>query len=184
MSPNPAAQQANLPGRPGSFAPNFQPPPNFANINFNAPVIRLGTMGSAKDGGNQGGERGDGNQRRGLGMEHQRPRENATLNAPTREEVMRTLFIGKIPLTMLDLDLETVLRSAGSLRKWTRAFDAENKPCTFGFAEYEDAVSLQTAIEILPDIEVPVVRQEMKSEKTEESDPVESVRLLVRISWL
>lgn len=72
-------QQANTqqPGRPG-FPPNFQPPANMPNINFSAPVIRLGTSGPAKAAAPEmGRERGpDGPGRRGglgsTGMDPQR----------------------------------------------------------------------------------------------------------------
>ena len=37
-----------------------------------------------------------------------------------------------------------------------RAMDADNKPCRFGFAEYEDPDSLATAIDVLKNVEVPV----------------------------
>ena len=70
--PPPGMQPANMqqPGRPGGFPPNFQPPANMPNINFSAPVIRLGTSGPAKpatpevSGGARGAEPG---RRAGLG---------------------------------------------------------------------------------------------------------------------
>jgi hypothetical protein len=181
----PAQANSNLPGRPTALPPNFNPPPNFANINFNAPVIRLGTMGSGKDGSSASpGGMGDSGARRGLGMgggSDQRPRENAALIPPTREEVMRTLFIGKIPSSMLDMELERILRAAGRLRKWTRAIDASEKVCSFGFAEFEDAESLENAIEVLPGIEVPATKPEVVEDRNDDTQEVERVKLLVQI---
>jgi RNA recognition motif-containing protein len=187
----PGAAQANtsLPPRPGGLPPNFQPPPNMAHINFSAPVIRLGTTGPSKDmatGGNRGTNAEPMSARRGLGMDsgmdRSRPqRDGVALVPPTREEVMRTIFIGKIPESLSDDDLENILRAAGSLRRWTRAYDADSKPCTFGFAEYEDAESLETATEVLQDIEVPAKRPEPNSDQNGLRTDIEKVRLLIQV---
>lgn len=181
--PGTAHGNANLPPRPGGMPAAFQPPANMAHINFSAPVIRLGTAGPGKDMGGRGGQTSDqsGN-RRGLGMDGgmDRPRrENVALVPPTREEVMRSIFIGKIPPSMSDMDIENILRAAGSLRKWTRAYDADTKPCTFGFAEYEDAESLETATEVLQGIEVPAKKTELKPDQGETNGEIERVKLLV-----
>jgi hypothetical protein len=166
------------------------------NINFSAPVIRLGTSGPSKDsllgGGGVGGSRGGANveglggARRGLGMDSrsgggERQREHVALVPPTREEVMRTIFIGKIPASVTDDDVYSVLKAAGSLRRWTRAFDVNDKPCTFGFAEYEDAESLETAAEVLQDVEVPATKVEPKTGQNGDAEKkdVEKAKLLV-----
>ncbi|KAM6512217.1 hypothetical protein FSOLCH5_009935 [Fusarium solani] len=65
-----SATQAN---RPSGLPPNFQAPANMPNINFNAPVIRLGTS-AGKPGTPTAGGRGDmpgpgAGGRPGLGME-------------------------------------------------------------------------------------------------------------------
>jgi hypothetical protein len=195
---------ATLPPRPGGLHSNFQPPVNMPNINFSAPVIRLGTTGPSKDspmsaGGRVGNSEQLGGGRRGLGMDrggmdHSRPQriEQMSLIPPTREEIMRTIFVGKISPAITDNDLERILRAAGSLRRWTRAYDVDNKPCTFGFAEYEDAESLETAAEVLPEVEVPAkkpekpeVKSEIKVEENGEENRgtkgVEKVKLLVRM---
>jgi RNA recognition motif-containing protein len=188
MSVPPGTAQANtsLPPRPGGMPANFQPPANMAHINFSAPVIRLGTMGPGKDapaGGSRGPNIEPMGQRRGLGMDggmdRSRQREGVALVPPTREEVMRSIFIGKIPEGVSDSDLDNILRAAGSLRKWTRAYDADGKPCTFGFAEYEDAESLETATEVLQDIEVPAKRPDPKQEQNGQSSGMEKIKLLV-----
>ncbi|CAG8883946.1 unnamed protein product [Penicillium nalgiovense] len=166
----PGMQQANTqPGRPGSFPPNFQPPANMPNINFSAPVIRLGTSGPAKPAAQESGrERGsEAPGRRGglgsMGMDTQRHHGRDSmmqLQPPTREEIVRTLFIGGITEGAGGDDgIERILRSTGLLRRWIRATDADEKPCRFGFAEYEDPESLEVAVEILKDVEVPVKRQ-------------------------
>lgn len=145
------------------------------NINFSAPVIRLGTTGPAKPSSDD--RRRDGNaeplgNRRGIGMggdyrgtDQQRQQIRDSMMAlvpPTREEIARTIFVGNITEGVRgDEGLERILRTAGNLRKWTRATDADNKPCKFGFAEYEDAESLETAAEIFKNVEVPLKRQEV-----------------------
>lgn len=182
-----AAMQAGagLPARP-----SFAPPANMPNINFNAPVIRMGTSGPGRDSGRVG-DSGHNQGRRGLGMDrggdHPRgQRENQTLIPPTREEVMRTIFIGKIPNAINDEALERILRAAGGLRRWTRAYDADGKACTFGFAEYEDAESLETAADVLPEVEVPTARptakkETIKTEDEEEELKPEKAKLLVQV---
>ncbi|KAE8149242.1 hypothetical protein BDV25DRAFT_4869 [Aspergillus avenaceus] len=186
-APPPGMQQANAqqPGRPAGFPPNFQPPPNMPNINFSAPVIRLGTSGPSKSATpDTSKEREAPGRRAGLGstsLENQRQNVRDAmmqLQPPTRDEIVRTLFVGGITEGVGgDEGVEKILRSAGSLRRWIRATDADEKPCKFGFAEYEDPESLGTAVEILKDIEVPLKRQ-TPSEGEKESD-IEKGTLLV-----
>ena len=189
----PGMQQANAqqPGRPSGFPANFQPPPNMPNINFSAPVIRLGTTGpnkSSTPGGGESGRREGGQDQRssrpGLGQDSQR---HGTRDAPvvivppTKDELARTLFIGGITEGAGgDDSIERILQSAGNLKKWTRAMDADNKACRFGFAEYEDPESLATAIEVLKDVEVPVKPQSTNDASGGERGPVEKSTLLVR----
>ena len=196
----PGMQQSNsqLPGRPGGFPPNFQPPANMPNINFSAPVIRLGTTGPMKGSTPLGGDTGrresnleSRSGRPGLGagqgMEAQRQavRESMMqLVPPTKEEILRTIFIGGITEGVGGDDgVERILQCAGNLRRWTRATDADNKACRFGFAEYEDPESLATAVDVLRDIEVPVKPQSTNGTKKEEEDrdnfKVEKAKLLV-----
>jgi len=187
----PGIQQANnqQPGR--GFPPNFQAPANMPNINFSAPVIRLGTSGPAKAAApDMGRERGtDGPGRRGLGstgMDTQRSGRDTMmqLHPPTRDEIVRTLFVGNITEGVGGDDgIERILRSAGILRRWIRATDADDKPCRFGFAEYDDPESLEVAVETLKNVEVPVKRQKARAEGEEEQD-VEKSTLLVRIYFL
>ncbi|KAF2424519.1 hypothetical protein EJ08DRAFT_414548 [Tothia fuscella] len=189
-----------LPPRPGNLPPGWAPPTNMPNINFNAPVIRLGTTGpagSAPFGARPQQNNADpaGN-RRGLGMDRsidqqrQQVRESMmSFQPPTREELLRTIFVGNIPDGVGgDANVERILRTAGGLRRWTRAIDADNKPCKFGFAEYEDAQSLETAAEMLTDVQVPLKKPVPKAAAKiengegateEDEEEVEKATLLV-----
>jgi hypothetical protein len=103
-----------------------------------------------------------------------------SLQPPSKEEVLRTIFVGGITEGCGgDEGIERILRSAGNLRRWTRATDADNKACKFGFAEYEDPESLSTAIEVLRDVEVPVKRQTPHGDDVKENGEVEKSKLLV-----
>ena len=197
----PGMQQANAqqPGRPGGFPANFQPPANMPNINFSAPVIRLGTSGPTKSstplGGDSGRRESNAEPRSarpglgaGQGFEAQRQavRESMMqLVPPTKEEVVRTILIGGITEGAGGDDgVERILRCAGNLRRWVRAIDADNKACRFGFAEYEDPESLATAVDVLKDLEVPVKPQYANGIKKEEYDQdtkVEKSKLLVTV---
>lgn len=162
------------------------------NINFSAPVIRLGTSGPAKSaapepGRERGGPDHAGGRRAGLGSGHpDSQRQNVRdsmlqLQPPTKDEILRTIFIGGITEGIGgDEGIERILRSAGNLRRWIRATDADDKPCKFGFAEYEDPESLGTAVEVLKDVEVPVKRQTPSEEGDKEDREVEKSKLLVR----
>lgn len=189
--PPPGTQQTNSqqPGRPGGLPPNFQPPANMPNINFSAPVIRLGTSGPAKSStpveGNRDRAADSGAKRAapgtgGLESQRQNLRDAMMqLQPPTKEEIVRTIFIGGITEgTGGDEGVERILRAAGNLKRWIRATDSDDKACKFGFAEYEDPESLGTAVEVLKDVEVPVKRQVPSEDENEE---VEKTKLLVRL---
>jgi len=106
-----------------------------------------------------------------------------SLAPPTREEIARTIFIANITEGMGgDAGLERILRAVGSLRRWTRAYDGDNKPCTFGFAEFDDAESLETASEVLQNVQVPLKKPVPKTGEEngdEEKEEVEKATLLV-----
>jgi hypothetical protein len=102
------------------------------------------------------------------------------IHPQTKEEIIKTIFIGGITEgTGGDQGIERILRAAGHLRRWIRATDADDKPCKFGFAEYEDPESLSTAIEVLRDVEVPVKRQIPKEADADEESNVGMSKLLV-----
>lgn len=102
---------------------------------------------------------------------------------PTKEEIVRTIYVGGITEgSGGDEGIERILSSAGNLRRWVRAMDAENKACRFGFAEYEDPESLATAVEVLKVVEVPVKPQaanDTKKEGDDEDAKVEKSKLFV-----
>ena len=99
---------------------------------------------------------------------------------PTKDEIARTIFVGGITEGIGgDEGIGRILRSAGNLRRWIRATDAEEKPCKFGFAEYEDPESLGTAVEVLKDVQVPVTRQKPSEQPDEEGNDIEKSTLLV-----
>lgn len=103
---------------------------------------------------------------------------------PTREEIARTIFVGNIPDGVGgDEGMERILETAGKLVRWTRATDANNKPQTFGFAEFGDAQSLETAAEIFQDVRVPTKRQKPRHEKKEDEEEmeVETTKLQVMV---
>ena len=88
---------------------------------------------------------------------------------PTKEELVRTIFVGGITEGVGgDEGIERILQCAGNLRRWIRATDADNKACRFGFAEYENPESLATAVEVLKEVEVPVKPQAVNGIKKEE----------------
>jgi RNA-binding protein 25 len=160
------------------------------NFNFNAPVIRLGTQvgrGSAAD--SPVGGRKDGAAmpaRRGLGMDRDGDRDRRDgpqqVIPPTREEIARTIFVGNIPDGVGgDEGMERILETAGKLVRWTRATDANNKPQTFGFAEFADAQSLETAADIFKDVKVPTKRQKPGQEKKEDDEEVATSQLHVMV---
>ncbi|KAL9125281.1 MAG: hypothetical protein Q9217_005494 [Psora testacea] len=182
------------PSRPGGFPSNFQPPANMPNINFNAPVIRLGTTGPPKPAMPIAAETGRREPeqrpaRAGVGMDmnaqRQAVRESMMqLIPPTKEEIVRTIFVGCITEgSGGDEGIERILQCAGNLRRWIRAMDADNKACRFGFAEYEDPESLAIAVEVLKDVEVPVKSQAANGVKTEDDEEmeIEKSKLLVMV---
>jgi hypothetical protein len=197
-APPPGVQQANSvqASRPSGLPASFQGPPNMPNINFSAPVIRLGTGPSkpstpiSAGGKREGADLMSAGGRPGLGMERgveaqrQALRESMlSLVPPTKEEIVRTVFIGGITEGARGDDgIERILSTAGRLRRWDRAVDADGRQCSFGFAQYEDAESLATAVEVLKDIEIPVKRQapsdDVKNEDSED-EKIETSKLLV-----
>ncbi|KAL9579381.1 MAG: hypothetical protein Q9203_006718 [Teloschistes exilis] len=196
VSPPPGMQAASQQAGRGS---GFQAPPNLpSNINFSAPVIRLGTTGPSKapmplgDSGRRESNLEPRSGRPGLGagmtMDAQRQavRDNMMqLVPPTKEEILKTIFVGGISEGVsADDAIERILQCAGNLRRWTRATDADNKACRFGFAEYEDPDSLATAVDVLRDVEVPVKQQLANGVKDEENDSdteVERAKLLIMV---
>lgn len=101
-------------------------------------------------------------------------------HAPSREEIARTIFVGNIPEGVGSDDaVEAIMSTAGAAR-FFRAVDANNKPQTFGFAEYGDAQSLRTAMEIFQDVRVPTKRQK-PGQKKDDGEEVETTKLQVMV---
>lgn len=154
------------------------------NINFSAPVIRLGGGATRPDGPRD--ERDRGARRAGLGagggLDHGRGGERERpqpIMPQSKEEIIKTVFVGGITDGCGgDEGIERILRTAGNLKKWFRATDADDKPCTFGFAEYEDPESLSVAIEVLKDVEVPVKQRAADNVKEEDEEKIEKSVLL------
>lgn len=128
---------------------------------FTAPVIRINQQD--RNGGRGGAEQYGNRNHAGLGSGNRpnlvQPRKNlADLHKPTREEVKRTIFIGGLAEgAPPDPAFEAMLECAGKLRRWKRAMDADKNKCQFGFAEYEDVESLETAKMLFQDgFEVPM----------------------------
>ncbi|KAI5783870.1 hypothetical protein DFH27DRAFT_577606 [Peziza echinospora] len=159
--------QANMPTRPGMAG--FVPPANLPNINFNAPIIRLGTSNSrtasismdGRGGSGSGGKSGgDGGKGSGGGISFVRGGMDSIMESlapPTQEEGLKTIFVGGIPKDLTDEWVERILKAVARLRRWVRATDEDGRPCKFGFAEYEDIAGLECAIEVLKDLEIPPV---------------------------
>jgi hypothetical protein len=106
-----------------------------------------------------------------------------SLVPPTKEEIVRTIFVGGITEGCGGDDgIERLLGTAGRLRRWDRAVDANGKQCSFGFAQYDDAESLSTAVDVLKDIEIPTKRQPPSDGVKKEDDDdkkIEKSKLLV-----
>jgi RNA-binding protein 25 len=194
----PGVQFNGPPAGPRGLPAGFQPPGGLpTGINFNAPVIRLGTSASqrsAMDG--MGGRRESAATpaRRGLGMDGsdsgaRRDESKMPPRAPTREEISRTIFVGNIPEGVSDEGVEAILRAAGSLTRFYRATDANDKLQTFGFAEFSDAQSLRTATEIFKDVRLPIKRQkpgvakkeEGAEDEEKEKEKVETTKLQIMV---
>ncbi|KAH6997343.1 hypothetical protein EDB80DRAFT_727646 [Ilyonectria destructans] len=191
-----SATQAN---RPSGLPPNFQAPANMPNINFNAPVIRLGTAagksGPPQMGGRGDGMSGSGGGRQGLGMERGMDQGRGAareamqvLVPPTNEEKLRTIFIHQISDGVGgDEGVERLLSAVGKLRKWDAAVSVtdEHKGSKFGFAQFEDTESLAVAIKLLHDgeVEVPKKRQQASGEppKDDTFEGIEKVKLQVAV---
>jgi hypothetical protein len=168
----PGAPPPGFPPRQPMQAPPVGMPPG---LDFSAPIIRLGT-GGVPDAAPPRPRAGPGSGtdplggQRNIERERERMRENMmAAQAPTREELARTIFVGGLGEDMVDdEDIEAILRCAGKLRRWTRVRDADDKKCKFGFAEYEDVDSLEAAVEMFAGGVAVPVKSEVKTEEDEE----------------
>ncbi|KAK4222972.1 RNA-binding protein 25 [Podospora fimiseda] len=202
MAPAPGVQQLNpaaQANRPSGLPPSFQPPPNLPNINFNAPVIRLGALSAPTKPGNPSTDRRDSqtptSARPGLGSERNVEQSRAqmretmqSLVPPTPEERLRTIFVHKIPNGVGGEEgIQKLLRTVGVLRRWDSAQShlTDHKGDLFGFAQYEDPESLVAAVELLKDIEVPLKKQfpieNPPADNDDKFENIEKVKLQVEV---
>ncbi|KAK4663560.1 hypothetical protein QC763_609480 [Podospora pseudopauciseta] len=192
MAPPPGVQQSSLSAqanRPSGLPASFQPPPNLPNINFNAPVIRLGpTVPPLKPGASLTDRRDSHtptSARLGLGSDRHdqsraQMRENIqSLVPPTPEERLRTIFVHKIPSGVGGEEgIQKLLNAVGRVQRWGSAQShlSEHKGDLFGFAQYEDPESLALAVELLKDVEVPVKKQApIENPPADEDDKFEDI---------
>jgi hypothetical protein len=120
--------------------------------------------------------------------------EHVQLIPPGKDELLRTIYVGGITAgSGGDEGIEKILNAAGRLKKWQRAMDADNKPCRFGFAEYEDSDSLSTAVDLLKGVEVPINKPRQKEDEingdrdeneTEGDEELKKTKLLVSVEIL
>lgn len=190
--------QANRPSLPSSF----QAPPNLpANINLNAPVIRLGT-GIMKPQGGSGITRKDSDgpsrpPQTDRELAKQAQREIAALLVPlSKDEIMRTAFVGNLTEGLGgNQNIQRLLFAVGKLRRWDRAVGSDGNDCPFGFAQFDDIESLAVAAEVLPDLEIPTEKQvagakpNSLSEGEDAYDDVDKTKLIFNIdpstkTWL
>ncbi|KAJ4420530.1 hypothetical protein N0V82_004303 [Gnomoniopsis sp. IMI 355080] len=198
MAPPPGVQQANSASqanRPSGLPASFQPPPNLPNINFNAPVIRLGSTSLPQKPSSGPGRRESdappsaGGNRPGLGAERGIEQSRAALREsmqalqpPTQEERLRTIFLHKIPASLGDdSGVEKFLNLVGRVRRWDSATSnlSDHKGELFGFAQFDDPESLSIAIELLKDVELPAKKQEPTDgpvkDESEDDDPYKDI---------
>lgn len=198
MAPPPGVQQANSASqanRPSGLPASFQPPPNLPNINFNAPVIRLGSTSLPQKPSSGPGRResdappSTGGNRSGLGAERGIEQSRAALREsmqalqpPTQEERLKTVFLHKIPASLGDdSGVEKFLNLVGRLRRWDSATSnlSDHKGELFGFAQFDDPESLSIAIELLKDVELPAKKQEPTDgpvkDESEDDDPYKGI---------
>ncbi|KAL5094912.1 hypothetical protein Trisim1_003519 [Trichoderma cf. simile WF8] len=193
MAPPPGIQQANVPqaNRPSGL-PAFQAPTNMPNINFNAPVIRLGT-GASAGGGRSDDRPAQSGGRAGLGMERgsEQGRNAAretmqTLLPPTSEEKLRTIFLHQIPEGLGgDEGTKKLLGAVGKLKRWdpSDSVSEDRKGTKFGFALFEDIDSVATAVKLLTEeeVQIPIKKQPSSSDPPADDsfDDVEKTKLQV-----
>ncbi|KAJ6445015.1 rbm25 protein [Purpureocillium lavendulum] len=197
----PGVQGFNAPStssRPSGIPASFQPPANMPNINFNAPVIRLGT------GGPSGGGRGDGPStsaggRPGLGSDGRgepsrdrlgRDREQPqVLIPPTTDEKLRSMVIYEIPESLSNEDdVRRLCNAIGRLLLWDTSTSLwpRHKDKKYGFALFDDEEAVSIALKLLKEesFEVPVKRQPGTAEPPKDDDDfddIEKTRLQVSV---
>jgi len=110
------------------------------------------------------------------GLEHSRAQLRESMQSlvpPTSEEKLRTIFVHKIPAGVGgEESIQKLLGTVGRIRRWDsgRSHLSDHKGRLFGFAQYDDAESLASAVELFKDIEVPAQRQPPVEKQPEDVD--------------
>ncbi|KAF3200964.1 Transcriptional activator of fatty acid utilization [Orbilia oligospora] len=159
----PHAAQASGPNRQG--IPAFTPPASLPNINFNAPIIRLGTA-STKQQPLPGGS----SHQQSPGLSHPPANSKAPLNQnsnssstresasgfipPTIDEQLKSVFVGSLPPFFEDQWIERILKAAGPVRRWIRVSDEGGKPRNYGFCEYETFEGVLAALTAIHELSI------------------------------
>ena len=155
----------------------FQAPANMPNINFNAPVIRLG--------GTQDDSRRNDRPMQTGGRDRDRDAP-APLLPPTADEKLRTILIHQIPEGVRGDDgIQKLLGAVGGLRKWEASASVmdERKGVRFGFASFSDVESLANAVKLLheEDVEVPVKQQAVGEPEKDTFEGIDRAKLQVAV---
>lgn len=195
----PGVQGFNAPStssRPGGLPASFQPPANMPNINFNAPVIRLGTGAPSGRGDgpstSSGGRPGLGSDSRGepgrdrVGRDREQPQ---ILIPPTPDEKLRSLVLYQIPESLTrEEDVRNLCSAVGRLLSWdiSTSLWPRHKDKKFGFALFDDEDAISIALKLFKEetFEVPVKRQPGVAEPPKDDDNyegIEKTRLLVNV---
>ncbi|EPS38786.1 hypothetical protein H072_7452 [Dactylellina haptotyla CBS 200.50] len=156
--------QANAPNRPG--VPAFTPPAGLPNINFNAPIIRLGTVSTK-----QQPLPGTVSHTQPTGSSHLASASKTPLNLasgvslsrdsasgfmpPTLDEQVKSVFVGSLPPLFDDEWIERILKAAGPVKRWIRVSDENGNPRSFGFCEYETFEGVLAAVTTVHGLTVP-----------------------------
>ncbi|EWC44101.1 hypothetical protein DRE_07158 [Drechslerella stenobrocha 248] len=169
----PHTVQANLPNRPG--VPAFPPPASLPNINFNAPIIRLGTASTK-----QPAQSGISSHSQPTVSAHptQHSKASGSHNSssslsrepasgfipPTVDEQVKSVFVGSLPSFLADEGVERILKvAAGPVRRWIRASDEGGKQRNFGFCEYETFEGILAAVTVIHGLNIPHPDRDQKA---------------------
>ncbi|ODA79325.1 hypothetical protein RJ55_04918 [Drechmeria coniospora] len=192
ISAAPGVQSYSAPptsNRPGNLPSTYQPINMPANINFSAPVIRLGT--SAPAGGREGPLTSSTGVRSGIGGDRgdrggDRGREQAAaLFPPTADDKLRAIAVRDIPGSLCnDGDAKRLLNAIGRLQSWeTSSSLLEKHNPKYGYAIFEEPESVSMALKIFGQgrVEVPAKRQAGTAEPSDEDsfEGIDKVAVLV-----
>jgi hypothetical protein len=172
-------------------APTFNAPPGMANINFSAPVIRLGAGLPLKPQGFGGPNQGSGGEqprtRPGLGADQNSNRMNQASQstfvvypAPSKEDILKTIHVGNLG-NAPNTAIERALRSIGALKRFLRVTNTNNKPSTCGFAEWEDWESFAVAAQVLQNIELRIPKKEKAEKGSDERPETENYEIKISV---